>query len=69
MITVWKVPEMMCQHCEKAVKDALLALPGVKSVVVDLDKKTATVEHTETVAQEAVKKALDDVGYDASPEK
>lgn len=69
MITVWKVPDMMCQHCEKAVKEALLALSGVKSVVVDLTKKTATVEHTESVPAEAVRKALDDVGYEASVEK
>ena len=69
MITVWKIPDMMCQHCEKAVKGALLALPGVKSVAVDLTQKTATVEHEESVPTEAVQKALDDVGYDASVEK
>ena len=65
MITELKVPGMMCQHCEKSVKNALLDITGVKSTIVDLEKKTVTVEHIDTVTAESLKQALEDVGYDA----
>ncbi|MDD3334865.1 MAG: heavy metal-associated domain-containing protein [Eubacteriales bacterium] len=65
MITVLKVPDMMCQHCEKAVKGALLGITGVKSALVDLEKKTVTIEHIESVAVNAMKASLAEVGYDA----
>lgn len=65
MITELKVPGMMCQHCEKSVKNALLDITGVKSTLVDLEKKTVTVEHTDTVKVDTIKKALEEIGYDA----
>lgn len=34
---------MMCNHCKATVEKALSGVPGVKSAVVDLGAKTATV--------------------------
>ena len=64
MTTVLRVPGMMCQHCEKSVKGALMALPGVTEVQVDLVKKTVAVTHEASVAAEAMKAAVEDMGYD-----
>lgn len=63
--TVLKVEGMSCQHCVRAVTQAVEALDGVRSVSVDLAGKTATVEHD--AAKAPVKKialAIEDEGYD-----
>lgn len=60
---VVKVDGMMCAHCKAHVEEALNALDGVKSAVVDLDKKQAVVEYTGNLDKETVKKAIDDAGY------
>lgn len=51
---------MMCAHCAAHVEKALNALPGV-TAVVDLAAKTAVV--TGDADNEALKKAVDDAGY------
>ena len=51
---------MMCAHCAAHVEKALNALPGV-TAVVDLAAKTAVV--TGDTDNEALKKAVDDAGY------
>ena len=62
MKTVIKVNGMMCQHCKKAVTDGLAALEGVASVEVDLDSKTATVEHECPLS--ALTVCIEDLGFD-----
>jgi Cu+-exporting ATPase len=39
----YTVPDMSCDHCEAAVSSELRNVPGVASVVVDLDAKLVTV--------------------------
>jgi len=51
---------MMCQNCVKHVSKALNGLPGV-TAQVDLDSKTATV--TGDVADDAIRAAVEDAGY------
>ena len=51
---------MMCAHCAAHVEKALNALPGV-TAVVDLAAKTAVV--TGDAADESLKKAVADAGY------
>lgn len=62
MKTVIKVNGMMCQHCKKAVTDGLAALEGVTSVEVDLDSKTATVEHDCEIS--LLVECIEDLGFD-----
>ena len=68
-ITMLSVEGMSCDHCVKAVKDAVSALPGVHGVMVDLSAKTATVEH-DPVEAPATKiiAAIEDQGYEAKVE-
>ena len=53
---------MHCQHCVKAVTEALQAVEGVSSVAVSLEAKNAVVEGT--AANEALKEAIEDIGFD-----
>ena len=54
---------MMCQHCQKSVKDALMALHGVGQVDVNLEEKKATVEVDVTVTDKMLTKAVENAGY------
>lgn len=55
---------MMCQHCVRHVTNALQGVNGVTAVTVDLDKKTAVVEFSETVENEALISAVTEAGYE-----
>lgn len=62
MNTVLKVNGMQCQHCVSHVKEALTKISGV-SAEIDLDAKTATITHPESVSVADLKKAIEDAGY------
>ena len=51
---------MMCQHCRAHVDKALNAIPGA-TATVDLDSKTAVV--TGDVADDAIRAAVEEAGY------
>lgn len=52
-----------CVHCVNHVTQALMGI-GARDVVVNLDKKLATVEISENIFDEVIKAAIEDVGYD-----
>ena len=54
---------MMCAHCQAHVEKALNAIDGV-TAVVDLEAKTATVTLTHDVADDVLKNAVTEVGYE-----
>lgn len=55
---------MSCAHCKAAVENALQAVEGVSSAVVDLDQKQAVVELTVDVENQQLEAAVTDAGYD-----
>jgi len=63
MEMILKIEGMSCAHCARAVKDALEAVTGVVQATVDLDAKTARVEISETVEEDALRAAVDEAGY------
>jgi copper chaperone len=60
------VPDMSCGHCKRAVTEALMELPAVASVQVDLETKQVTVEG-EALDDAALRAAIVDAGYQAEP--
>ena len=64
MKKVMNIEGMRCSHCSANVEKALCALEGVKSAVVDLAAKTATVEAEDSVSDAALTAAVDDLGFD-----
>ena len=59
------VDGMSCEHCVKAISEAVGALPGVAEVRVDLAAKTVTVEYDlALVSIERVKNEIEDQGFD-----
>ena len=59
----YTVPAMHCAHCERAVRDELLALRGVETVEVDLDTKVVTVSGS-VLDDAAVRAAIAEAGYE-----
>ncbi|BAE86298.1 heavy-metal-associated domain-containing protein [Desulfitobacterium hafniense] len=55
---------MSCGHCVNHVREALGELKGVTNVEVSLEGKYATLEASENVSDEAIKAAVDEVGYE-----
>lgn len=62
MKKVLLVEGMSCGHCEKAVKNALGELDGVKLVTVDLASKQVEVEG-ENLNDLDLKNAVEEAGY------
>jgi copper chaperone len=63
--TVIKVSGMSCEHCVKAVAQAVQALPGIGGVSVDLAAGTVTVEHDPAASgTERIIAEIMDQGYE-----
>ncbi|MFV0436710.1 MAG: heavy metal translocating P-type ATPase [Desulfopila sp.] len=54
---------MSCEHCSGSVKKALLGVPGVKEVAVDLAAKKATVDLEQAVSDADLTRTVVDAGY------
>jgi copper chaperone len=59
------VPGISCSHCEMSIKKGLGALKGIGNVIVDLNKKTVSLEYEkDKVSYDQIKTAIEDQGYD-----
>ncbi|MCD7980819.1 MAG: heavy metal translocating P-type ATPase [Clostridiales bacterium] len=64
MTKTMEIKGMMCGHCEKHVKTALEALDGVVSAEASHEKGTAVVEMSADVADDVLRKAVEDADYE-----
>ena len=64
MTKVMTIEGMMCGHCTGRVQKALEALEGVDAVTMSLENKTATVELSAEVSDEALTAAVKEAGYE-----
>lgn len=65
--TTYTVTGMTCGHCVAAVTKELSGLPGVTEVAIDLvpdGASTVTVSSEEQLAEDAVRAAIDEAGYE-----
>ncbi|PRY24402.1 copper chaperone [Aliiruegeria haliotis] len=61
----FNVPEMSCGHCTAAIETALKMLDASADVTCDLEARIVSV--TTTQPPEAIRTALDEVGFEATP--
>ncbi len=59
-----EIKGMMCGHCEAAVKKALEALPEVKEAAVSHEKGSAVVQLQAEVADDVLRKAVEELDYE-----
>lgn len=62
--TTLKIQGMSCEHCVKHVKEVLESLTGVLAANVSLGKGVAVVEHGDELSQEAMRKIVEEAGYE-----
>ena len=62
--STYTVTGMTCGHCVQAVTGELSALPGVADVQVDLASGAVTVTSDAPLADESVRAAVDEAGYE-----
>ena len=60
----YTVAGMTCAHCVQAVTSELTALPGVDDVQVDLGTGAVTVTSATPLADDDVRAAVDEAGYE-----
>jgi copper chaperone len=60
-----KVDGMSCEHCVKAVNNALAGIAGVTDIVVSLKEGTASFSHDPAVVPlETIRAAITEEGYE-----
>lgn len=64
MTRTFAVPDVSCDHCQRAIEGEVGQLDGVTTVQVDLESKTVTVEGD--VADDAIIAAIDEAGYEVA---
>ena len=62
--STYTVTGMTCGHCVQAVTGELTALPGVDTVQIDLGSGAVTVTSAAPLADDAVRAAVDEAGYE-----
>ncbi len=60
----YRVPDVSCDHCVRAITDELSRLPGVDRVEVDLAAKLVRIEHDGSVAEAQLRAGIEEAGYD-----
>ena len=60
-VTVYRVEDMHCSHCEAAVVRAVEDLPGVENAKASASANTLTIKGPAT--EDAIRKAVEGVGY------
>lgn len=60
-MTVYRVEDMHCSHCEAAVVRAVENIPGVKDAKASASANTLTIKGSAT--EEAVRSAVESIGY------
>lgn len=65
MVKTISIEGMHCEHCVKAVNDALAAVAGVDKVAVSLADNNAVVEGAE-LDNAALTEAIEDIGFDVA---
>ena len=64
MSLVVAVPGMTCRHCVRTVTNALRDVPGVMTVVADMESRTVAI--TGAVREHDVLTALEQCGFPAA---
>jgi copper chaperone CopZ len=62
--STYNVTGMTCSHCVQAVTSEISTLPGVAEVRVDLASGAVTVTSEAPLADDDVRAAVDEAGYE-----
>lgn len=64
MRKIIKIKGMTCGHCSARVEKMLLNVDGINDAVVDLAGENAIIKLEKEVADDVIREAVDDAGYE-----
>jgi copper chaperone CopZ len=62
----YKVPDISCEHCVRAITNELVSVPGVEVINIDIPTKVVTVRHADSVTDEQIVATIAEAGYDVA---
>jgi copper chaperone len=62
----YKVPEISCEHCVRAITNELTSVPGIEVINIDIPTKVVTVRHTDDVSDEQIVATIAEAGYEVA---
>ena len=66
MTTVtYSIPNISCGHCVHTIQSEVSELPGVKTVIADQRKRTATITFDAPASEDKIKALLAEISYPA----
>ncbi|HWO60347.1 MAG TPA: copper ion binding protein [Umezawaea sp.] len=63
-VSTYTVQGMTCGHCVNAVTDEVGRIGGVQNVAVDLDSGLVTVTSEQPIAEDDIREAVVEAGYE-----
>lgn len=63
------IANLKCSGCENTIKTQLLKMPGVKTVTVNNDEDSVTIEHEEKISRANFAQKLNSLGYPEATEE
>lgn len=62
----YRVPEISCEHCVRAITNELTSVPGIEVVNIDIPSKLVTVRHADDVTDEQIVATIAEAGYEVA---
>lgn len=62
----YRVPDISCEHCVRAITNELTSLSGVEVTSVDIDSKVVTIRHTDNVSDDQIIATIAEAGYEVA---
>jgi copper chaperone len=62
----YRVPEISCEHCVRAITNELASVPGVEVVNIDIPTKLVTLRHNADVTDEQIIATIAEAGYEVA---
>lgn len=59
----YHIPNIHCMHCAHTIKMELSEYPGVKQVVVDIEKKDVSISFEAPATTEGIENLLMEINY------
>ena len=60
----YRVPDVSCEHCVRAITGELTQIRGVHNVDVDLATKEVHVRFDDSVTEDEIVTGIEDAGYE-----
>ncbi|MEX1158095.1 MAG: heavy-metal-associated domain-containing protein [Thermomicrobiales bacterium] len=62
----YRVPDISCEHCVRAITNELTSVPGIEAVSIDIPSKLVTVRHGDAVTDEQIVATIAEAGYEVA---